>query len=80
MKWLESLKKKWSKPIIGLGVVGFSSTLAACYGPAPKEPVSMDFCETMLIQACLNDDNSILPTECRLPESDMKQYCETQGE
>jgi len=82
MTLLNSLKKKLTKPLIGLGLIGVSATLAACYGPPPKqEPESMneDFCEAILLNAC-KDDTIIVPDNCAVSPEDMKQLCDAQSD
>ncbi|GEM_PF-3277923 len=65
-----NLKARLAKPLIGLGTVGVSATLAACYGPPPhyadgKAPDqnTEEYCELILQQGC-KDENGQLPPAC----------------
>ena len=78
MSLLKQLKDRFSKPLFGLGLVGVSTTLAACYGPPPQtEVATREYCEAFLIQSC-TDENLEMPAECKdLRERIyMPKYCE----
>ena len=82
-KLFENLKRRFSKPLIGLGVVGISSTLAACYGPPPhnasEEEAAREFCEALLIRSC-TDENVDIPPHCSFAEDQKESLCARQDE
>ena len=81
MALFENLKKKFTRPLIGLGLIGVSTTLAACYGPPPKqesETINEDYCEAILVQAC-KDDTVNIPENCAVSPEQMKLLCDAQS-
>lgn len=78
MSLLQSLKSKFTKPLIGLGVISVSTTLAACYGPPPMntadEAIREDYCESLLLRAC-TDNKVIVPAECPSTVEEQEARC-----
>ncbi|MBO4350086.1 MAG: hypothetical protein J6A01_03945 [Proteobacteria bacterium] len=71
-KLWSTLKNKLTKPLIGLGAVSVSTTLAACYGP-PQGYIdnmkqSEEFCGKILANGC-KDETGNFPYQC-------KEYCD----
>ena len=75
------MRKLWDrlrKPLIGLGAIGISTTLAACYGPPPNYVENGanggrdgEYCE-QLLRTCVEGDT--VPQTC---ESDcVKAVCD----
>ena len=64
-KLWSNLKKKLTKPLIGLGAVSVSTTLAACYGPPQgyMDPSNEEFCAKVLANHCQDETGSI-PYQC----------------
>ena len=69
IRW-SNLRARLTKPLIGLGAVGVSTVLAACYGPPPhyadgKSPDQSieEYCETILQNGC-KDENGKMPRAC----------------
>ena len=65
-----NLRARLTKPLIGLGAVGVSTVLAACYGPPPhyadgKAPDQSieDYCEMILQNGC-KDQKGNFPRAC----------------
>ena len=60
------LKRRLTKPLIGLGAVSVSTVMAACYGPDPGEryhPGENEYCEELLQGTC-KDETGSMPYEC----------------
>ena len=71
-KLLSNLLERFTKPLIGLGAVSVSATLAACYGPPPhyadgKTPDQSieEYCELILQNGC-KDEKGFFPEACGL--------------
>lgn len=62
-----TLKKRFAKPLIGLGAVSVSTTLAACYGPPPdymnEQQNNEEFCAKVLENGC-KDETGNFPYQC----------------
>ena len=76
---LGNILSRFSKPLIGLGLAGVSTTLVACYGPDNYEYMNeaqhKEYCEAILIKACV-DETVEIPEDCHLSNDEMNTFCE----